>query len=214
MRMANRWKYLNSTARFCVSGMRDITEENGGLHHRTWGPPNHKPPPSERPPVLVVGLGNPILGDDGVGWIVADRVRQALQDGVLAEQAIEIDSLALGGLSLMERLIGYERVIIVDALSTHQQPHGTLYKVPLESLPNLSAGHTTAAHDTSLQTALEVGRNMGAQLPEQIMIVGVEAEMVFDFTEELSPEVEAAIPMATDAVLEILEAWTIKQTMD
>ena len=107
----------------------------------------------------------------------------------------------------MERLIGYERVIIIDALTTRNQPNGTLYRVPLENLPDLSAGHTTAAHDTSLQTALEVGRSMGADLPDQIMIVGVEAEAVYDFTEDLTPEVEAAIPLAVRNVMDLLSEW-------
>jgi hydrogenase maturation protease len=78
----------------------------------------------------------------------------------------------------------------------------------LEELPDLSAGHTTAAHDTSLQTALNVGRSMGAQLPEQIIIVGVEAEKVYDFTEELSSEVKSAIPKAVQIVMDLLSEWS------
>jgi hydrogenase maturation protease len=188
-------------------------ENTGGLHNNEWGPPARQSPQgdSEHPPILVIGLGNPILGDDGIGWLVAKRVRQAIEDGEVSSETevpIEIDSLALGGLSLMERLIGYDRVIIIDALTTHQQPNGTLYQVPLEELPDLSSGHTTAAHDTSLQTALNVGRSMGVHLPDQIMIVGVEAEMVYDFTEELTPEVEAAIPEATKIVKDLLSEWT------
>jgi hydrogenase maturation protease len=188
-------------------------ENTGGRHDNEWGPPARQSPhgDSGHPPILVIGLGNPILGDDGIGWLVAERVRQALEDGEVSSETevpIEIDSLALGGLSLMERLIGYDRVIIIDALTTHQQPNGTLYQVPLEELPDLSSGHTTAAHDTSLQTALNVGRSMGVHLPDQIMIVGVEAEMVYDFTEELTPEVEAAIPEATKIVKDLLSEWT------
>jgi hydrogenase maturation protease len=187
-------------------------KEDGGLRASLWSPPTRPAPSgqpgSDNPPILVVGLGNPILGDDGVGWLVAERVRMALEGGAFRDQAIEIDSLALGGLSLMERLIGYRQVIIIDALTTHQQPIGSLYRVPLHHLPDMSAGHTTAVHDTSLQTALIMGRAMGARLPEQIVVVGVEAEKVYDFTETLTPEVEAAIPGATQAVLEILVEWT------
>jgi hydrogenase maturation protease len=156
----------------------------------------------------VIGLGNPILGDDGVGWLVAERVRQALDRGDLHGKAIEIDCLAIGGLSLMERMIGYDRVIVVDAITTHQQPNGTLYRTPLEELPDLSSGHTTAAHDTSLQTALKVGRSMGAHLPDQIMIVGVEANKVYDFSEELTPEVNTAVPKAESMVMDLLSDWS------
>ena len=144
---------------------------------------------------LVVGLGNPILGDDGVGWRVADEVRQRLLLAARRGQsAIEVDSLALGGLSLMERLIGYDRAIIVDAVSTGQPP-GTVSRFRLDDLPDFSTAHTSAAHDTSLQTALRVGRTMGAHLPGEVLIVRVEAQSVYDFSEILSPPVAEAVPV-------------------
>ena len=152
------------------------------------------------PHTLVVGLGNPILGDDGIGWRVADAVR-------VREPNVEIDCLALGGLSLMERLVGYERVIIVDSIQTRDGRIGQVYRFALDDLPDLSAGHTTAVHDTSLQTALKMGRTMGAKLPDEVQIVAVEAERVYDFSEELTPQVAAAIPEATQAVVDLLNSW-------
>ena len=146
---------------------------------------------------LVVGLGNPILGDDGIGWRVAESVRAI-------EPSVEVDCLALGGLSLMERLIGYERVIIVDSIQTRDGRIGQVYQFALDELPDLSAGHTTAAHDTSLQTALTMGRAMGAKLPVEVLVVCVEAQRVYDFSEELTPQVAAAIPEATQAVIDLL----------
>jgi hydrogenase maturation protease len=105
----------------------------------------------------------------------------------------------------MERLIGYQQVIIIDAIQTQQAPTGEVFNFRLEELSDFSAGHTTAVHDTSLQTAIELGKAMGAQLPEDIFIVGIETERVYDFSEELTPAVEAAIPLATQAVMKILE---------
>ncbi|MDX1665158.1 MAG: hydrogenase maturation protease [Candidatus Promineifilaceae bacterium] len=160
-----------------------------------------------RAKTLIVGLGNPILGDDGVGWRVAEAVAAALAepgDGPAPAAEVEVDCLSLGGLSLMERLIGYERAIIVDSIQTTGGENGAVYRFPLDALPDRSAGHTTAAHDTSLQTALALGHRMGADLPEEVLIVAVEAERVFDFCDDLSPEVAAAVPGATRAVLELL----------
>lgn len=151
--------------------------------------------------MIVIGLGNPILGDDGVGW----RVAQALLALVGEAKEIEVDCLALGGLSLMERLVGYEQAIIVDAICTREAPVGSVSCFPLEELPDLCTGHTTAAHDVSLQTALKVGRAMGATLPEDIMVVAIEAEHVYDFCEALSPPVAAAVPQAVQQVLALLQ---------
>lgn len=147
---------------------------------------------------LIVGLGNPILGDDGIGWRVAEAVR------ALAPP-VEIDCLALGGLSLMERLIDYDRAIIIDAIQTQEGEIGQVYTLGLDELPNFSAGHTTAAHDTSLATALNLGRSMGARLPSEVTIVAIEAKRVYDFSENLTPAVEKAIPAATQAVLALLQ---------
>ena len=99
---------------------------------------------------------------------------------------------------------GYRDVLVVDSIQTGSKPNGTIYSLPLSGLPNLSAGHTTAIHDTSLMTALSVGRQMGLELPDEVWVVAVEAEYVFDFSEDLSPEIEAAVPKAVDLVKAIL----------
>ena len=153
---------------------------------------------------LIIGLGNPILGDDGVGWRVAETVAARLQENEAGRSSAEVDYLSLGGLSLMERLMGYRRAIIVDAIQTRGGTLGQVHAFPLEALPDPSGGHTTAAHDTSLQTALAVGRQMGAQLPQQIVVVAVETRPTFDFSQELSPAVEAAVPEAAQTVLDLL----------
>ena len=154
---------------------------------------------------LVVGLGNPILGDDGIGWRVAEAVRDTISVSNSMANQIEVECFALGGLSLMEQLIGYENVIIIDAIQTRDGRPGQIYRLTLDDLPDFSTGHTTAAHDTSLPTAMRLGRSMGVDLPDEVALVGVEAQQVYDFSEELSPSVAAAIPDAVRAVLELLQ---------
>lgn len=148
--------------------------------------------------ILVVGLGNPILGDDGVGWRVAELVQQRVGD----HPHIDIEFLSLGGLSLMEWMIGYDHVVLIDAIVTGTTPPGTVKTFPLEKLPNKALGHMSSAHDTTLQNAIKVGESMGANLPEDIFIVSIESKNVYDFTEELSPEVGAAVPRAVEIALE------------
>jgi hydrogenase maturation protease len=76
----------------------------------------------------------------------------------------------------------------------------------LDELPDLSAGHSASAHDTSLRNALQVGRDMHVPLPEDenVIIITVEAEAVYDFSQELSPAVAAAVPLALQQVLDLL----------
>ncbi len=145
---------------------------------------------------LVLGLGNPILRDDGVGWRVVEEAQRRAPAG-----AAEFDCVALGGLALMERLIGYERAVLVDAIRAGGGAPGSVYQLGLDDLPTM---HSNAIHDASLKDALALGRRLGAQLPGEIVIVAIEAVDVLNFGETLSPPVEAAVPAAVDAVLAAL----------
>ncbi len=155
---------------------------------------------------LVIGLGNPILGDDGVGWRVAEEVRARLElQSSEGQREVEVDLLARGGLALMERMVGYSQVILVDSLLTGWGPAGTLCSLPLSALPERAAGHTASAHDTTLQAALDAGRAMGFDLPDDIWVVGVETKPATDFSDRLSPAVESVVPHAVEEVLRLLE---------
>jgi hydrogenase maturation protease len=148
---------------------------------------------------IIIGLGNPILGDDGVGWKVAEQVRKQLSPGL----PVDVEFLSLGGISLMEHLIGYERAILIDAIASTHEP-GSVITSNLTEMPDYSAFHTTSAHDTSLQNALKLGKAMGADLPEQVSVVGISANRVYDFSEELSLPVAQAISKATQIVIDLL----------
>lgn len=150
---------------------------------------------------LVIGLGNPILGDDGVGWKIAEEVKAALGQ----QPHVEVDTAALGGLSLMERMLGYERVILVDAMETGRHPVGSVHKFPLASLQDPMAGHSSSAHDTSLSTALETAKHLRAEIPQYVHVVAIEARCVYDFGEILSPPVAAAVPFAVQSVLDLIQ---------
>ena len=81
---------------------------------------------------LIVGLGNPILGDDGIGWKVAEEMEKHLTEGA----PVEVMCLSLGGISLMEHLIGYDHVILVDAFEM-DAPVGFDLGIEVESTAQL-----------------------------------------------------------------------------
>ncbi len=170
---------------------------------------------------LIIGLGNPILGDDGVGWVVAQEVEKILTAALSSppnfadlretggmKGGLKIECLALAGIALMEQMVGYERVILVDSLNTGQHAQGEVVTFSLDSLEDLLHGHSASAHDLSLKAALKLGRSMGADLPrdEDIQIVAIEAAHVYDFTEELTPAIAAAVPIAVEKVFTLLES--------
>ncbi len=149
---------------------------------------------------LVVGLGNPILGDDGIGWQIAQKLQQLKE----IPSDVTIECLAIGGISLMEELIDYDRAILIDAIVTHQLPVGSVSCYQLGDLPNLTSGHMSSAHDTSIVDALKLGRSLGAHLPESISVVTVESQKVYDFSEDMTPSVAAALPLALKIIQDLL----------
>jgi hydrogenase maturation protease len=154
---------------------------------------------SKKTKILVVGLGNPRLGDDGVGWKVAEEVKRQL----MPDQPVNVDCLSLGGVSLMEHFIGYNCVVLVDAFAL-EEPIGSILILKLSDLPHYSAFHTTSAQDTSLQSAIELGKSMGALLPDDVTVVGIATKRVSVFSTELSPLVARAVPQAVGFVLDLL----------
>lgn len=149
---------------------------------------------------LVLGVGNPILTDDGVGVRVAGLVAAALAGR--AVERVDVASASAGGLALMEALLGYRRAILIDALVWPGEPPGALHRLTLDDLRSARpTEHSTSSHDTSLVAALELGRQIGLPLPGEVVVYAVAVENVVDFGDEPTPAVAAAIPQAAAAVL-------------
>jgi hydrogenase maturation protease len=154
---------------------------------------------------LVLGLGNPILTDDGVGVKVAEYIQKRLP----TDSPVEVDEACSGGLELMERLLGYHRVFLVDALYPGHEP-GTIHRMSLADLQAISpTQHSASAHDTTLVTALDMARRMELPLPTEVIIYAIEVHNIIDFSEEPTPSVASAIPRAATAILVELKEQTI-----
>lgn len=149
---------------------------------------------------LIVGLGNPILTDDGVGIYAARMLERTLP----SDADVQIAELAVGGLDLMEAMVGYERVILLDAMWSPEGEAGRVVEFDAGDLP--ATLNSASAHDVDLPTALRVGRSLGAPLPpdSQIQIVAVQAQEVLTFGDVPTPPVAAALPAVVAAVHRLL----------
>ena len=147
---------------------------------------------------IIIGLGNPVRGDDGVGLTVARVLRERL----LGTPGVDVAELWAGGLRLVEAMLGYDRAFVIDAMTTGEMPPGTVRRLSLADLGN--ARNATCIHDTSLPTALELWRRLGAAVPRDISIWGIEAGDTESFREELTDSVARAVPEAAEAILEEL----------
>lgn len=151
---------------------------------------------------LILGLGNPILTDDGVGVRVAEELRTRLPENT----NVEISEVSIGGLTLMESMIGYEWVILIDSFLSQDGKPGSFRRMSLDELQSLSpTQHSGSPHDASLVTAIEAGQKLGLSLPERITIYAINVQNVEEFNDQPTPEVAAAIPVVTQAILDEIQ---------
>lgn len=147
---------------------------------------------------LIVGVGSPILGDDGVG---VHAVRRLIADGL--PQGVDAVEVGTGGLALLDHVRGYGKLVVIDAIVSGA-PAGTVRV--LEGGEVANAVHLGADHGADLPTTLGLGSKLlQTDMPEEVLVVAIEAGSLSRFTETLSPEVEAALPgaLATATALAI-----------
>jgi hydrogenase maturation protease len=159
------------------------------------------------PNTLVLGLGNPILTDDGVGIHVVRAVAACLPNAQcpIPDSPPSFAEASVGGLRLLDHLAGYDRVILVDAIQTSGGRPGDVYRLGPGDLQ--ASLHSSSTHDLSLPAALELGRRLGMRLPgdDDLILLAVEVEDVLTFGEICTPAVARAIPRAMEAVLAALK---------
>ncbi len=153
--------------------------------------------PAPTPGTRVIGLGNPMRGDDGVGVRVTQALMaENLPDGV---QVVEGGTQGLGLVSLME---GWQRVILVDAADMGQDP-GQFVRFTPQEARLLGDDLHLSAHEAGLRDALLLAQALNL-LPDEIVIYGVQpARLTWD--DGLSPQVEAAIPALVGSILDELQ---------
>jgi hydrogenase maturation protease len=150
---------------------------------------------------LVLGLGNPILSDDGVGIKAAHEVANQLNN-----PQVTVVETSTAGLSLLDSIVGYDKVVIIDAIQTEKGEAGEIYRMGTADFSLTK--HFSSPHQINLATALELGKMLSLAMPKEITVFAVEAKDITSFSEECTPEVKRAIPEVVKMVLAELNCQT------
>ena len=149
-------------------------------------------------PSVVIGLGNEIAGDDGVGLAVARLLEELLSH----RPDVEVIALPWAGFSLLDTLRGRRQAAIVDCLSTGAHRPGSIVRIDESDLAG--SVRLNSFHDISYPTVMALGRSLGWAMPRSIAIWGIEAASCGTFTERLSQPVADAIPEVAEQVIDFL----------
>jgi hydrogenase maturation protease len=147
---------------------------------------------------IIVGLGNTLLSDDGVGIYIADECRKSVD-----REDVTILEGGMDGITLLGLLIEYDRAIFVDAVQTGEQKPGHIYRIDPDSI-NM-ARYPRITHGIDLIAALELGRKLDLTVPRKIIIYAVEVSDVTTMSETCTPDVQKAVPLCTKMIIQELD---------
>ncbi|MBN1570471.1 MAG: hydrogenase maturation protease [Acidobacteria bacterium] len=153
----------------------------------------------------IIGLGNSILTDDGIGIYAVREIRRRLEESG-NDAAVDIVETEVGGFDLMELMSGWKRIILVDSIQFAGLEPGTVIRIQPDDL------HTSlrlrSVHDIDLPTVLELGRRLGLAMPEEISIYGIQAEDALTLGERLTDAADRGMKEAIRLILEEIQTGT------
>ena len=150
--------------------------------------------------VLVLGLGNDILTDDAVGLLVAREVRARLG----SKSGIEVRETTEMGLTLLDEIVDYDCLVLVDAVQTGQAPPGHVHEIGPDELPQVTA---TSPHFLGVGETLALGTSLGLVMPRLVRIFAIEVEDPFTLGTSPTPAVAQAVPVTVERVVAQALEW-------
>jgi len=159
---------------------------------------NRREPGPSRPDgetrTLILGLGNDLYGDDGVGIHI---IRLLEEDATCRQEFTDClagaDLLASGltGLALLDVIVDYDRLIIVDTIKRRRPLTGRIHVMDAADLRDIPG---PSPHYVSIPQTITMGRQLGLRVPDRIQVIGVEAKNLYHLGEGLSEDMERAVP--------------------
>jgi hydrogenase maturation protease len=160
---------------------------------RVGGSGGAKPPGSQIKRALVLGIGNVLMGDEGIGVHVVRRL-----EGTLPPHVALLDG-GTGGFHLLGEIVGHDPIFMIDA-TMDGRPAGTVSVI--EPRYSTDFPPTLTAHDIGLKDLIESSMLLGRY--PRVHLVTVSIETIQPMTMTLSPAVEAAIPDVVDRIGELM----------
>lgn len=133
---------------------------------------------------LILGVGNDILTDDAIG----PKVTKTLQERSPLP-GVDYETTMLGGLEILEFIVGYDRVVFIDAIKTKGGVPGDVYEFTTDDFKETH--NLSNLHDISFLSALELGKTLKYKIPEDIYIFGVEIVEDLVYSNDFTPPVAA-----------------------
>lgn len=150
--------------------------------------------------IKIIGMGNELFGDDGIGILIAEKLSIVLKSNDL----ISIESTNWGGFRIIDLLAGYDYAIIIDAISTGKDEIGFITRYKAEDFIN--SLRMVSFHDINLGTAIHLAESLNIHFPNEIIVFTIEIAYQKILNESISREIKSAAEKCIKLILLELES--------
>lgn len=147
--------------------------------------------------MLVLGIGNEIAGDDAIGILAVKEVEK------LGLFDVDFNYISTGGLQLLEALLGYDKVLIVDSVETETATREIRLLRPDDFFDK---SFLASPHDVNFPTALKIGKKATPELmPKEIRIIAIEIPIQYEISDKISDETLKKLPLLKEKIIDELK---------
>jgi hydrogenase maturation protease len=143
---------------------------------------------------LILGLGNDLYGDDGIGLHIIHLLKEnpsLLETGSAPGNQIDLHPCGLTGLAILDEIVGYDNLVIIDTIKRKNPETGRITVMEEKDIRHIPG---PSPHYVSLPQMIEIGRRLRLKVPDKIKVIAVEAKNMYNMGEKLTPEMEKAVP--------------------
>lgn len=157
------------------------------------------PTPNDQKKIVVLGVGNLLLSDEGIGVHVVNKLME-----MALPPEVEVTEGGIDGLGLMNVVVRADRLIVIDAVKGGGPP-GSIYRFGIEDLTTAPHVYKMSVHEIGILEVIRLSGLVG-QTPKTT-VIGVEPKSL-EMGMELSPEIQAKVPRIIELVLDELKPST------
>jgi hydrogenase maturation protease len=148
-------------------------------------------------PAIVIGLGNPLMADEGIGTKVIEQLQCSAVDYPL----VEFVDAGSGGLNILHLILGRDKAVIIDC-ALMSAPPGSIKRFTLGDIKTKKFLDRRSLHEADIIKVVELSKNLG-QAPDEIVFFGIEPETI-EQKMTLSESLQKNLPFYLETILEEL----------
>jgi hydrogenase maturation protease len=150
--------------------------------------------------ILVLGMGNDIMGDDAAGLVAARRLEEKLNTG----GGVDFCFISSAGFILMDVMEGYDKVLVLDSVLSGEKSAGDIRELDKSELMGKYSG---SPHYTGLPEIIELAKRLELDFPDELraLVIGINEKGIL--RESLSSIIEEKIPLFTEKAAQIINSW-------